>query len=104
MMAMRSRFERATHASLCSRRVCTALSIVSWEDGGMLPVTVGNRGDPWCVAMDMIWFSMSWFVSSIVHFITKNTVYNMLSSMVGQAWLRQAQPLLYLADARAVRV
>ena len=51
---MRSRFESATHASLCSCRVCTAASIVSCVEDGMLPVTAGNCGEPWRIVTDMI--------------------------------------------------
>src|SRR5260221_6761495 len=43
-----------THASLCACRVSMALSIASWLDGGILPVTVGNWGEPLRVAILMV--------------------------------------------------
>src|SRR5712692_7163025 len=46
-----------THASLCACSVSMALSIASWLDGGILPVTVGNWGEPLRVAILMAYTS-----------------------------------------------
>src|SRR5579859_8233103 len=53
-IAMRWRLVTATQASLCSCNTCTAASTVSCVEGGMLPETAGNCGEPWYVVMDMV--------------------------------------------------